>query len=235
MSVNVAIVDYGLGNLYSVKHACDYVGLSSGISSSRQEILFSDALILPGVGAFGDAMASLRRMDLIGPLREFAASGRIIMGICLGLQLLMSESHEFGRHDGLAMIDGEVIRFENPSVDGKRLKVPQVGWNRIFRTSRSVPGRSVEDGPADTWSDTPLAGLADGEHMYFVHSFYAKPTNMSVVLSTSMYGDIVFASSLLCGNIFATQFHPERSGPRGLQIYREFKSIVERSKNPSRR
>lgn len=223
-----AIVDYGLGNLFSVQRACEYVGLPAHITSSRDEVLQADAVILPGVGAFGDAMAALHRLDLVSPLQDIAASGKPLIGICLGLQLLMSESYEFGTHAGLNIIQGPVVRFENPVSASGTLKVPQIGWNRICKTRAQEPGQHNTDG--DEWSGSPLAGLPDGEFMYFVHSFYAQPDELDVVLSTSRYGHITFCSSLKKGNVFASQFHPERSGSRGLDIYRNIAALIHNQK-----
>lgn len=209
----VIIVDYGLGNLYSVHHACTHVGLRAVISSDPTEIRGANALILPGVGAFADAMATLNRLDLAGAIREFVESGRPLVGICLGLQLLMSESEEFGRHDGLGIIEGTVVRLSNPRRDGRPLKVPQVGWNGIHR-------RPTNTEDPDPWDATVLDGLSDGEPMYFVHSYVVKPADPAMSLSISTYGDVEFTSSVLARNVTACQFHPERSGPKGLVVYR---------------
>lgn len=208
---NVAIVDYGVGNLFSVKHACNSVGIQAGITSHKQEILSADAVILPGVGAFGNAIESLRKLDLIHVLKDVATSSKPFVGICLGMHLLMDESEEFGSHQGLGIIKGSVIRFDNPvDVSEKRLKVPHVGWGRIHRNI-DIRGNS--------WKSSMLEGLSDGEFMYFVHSFYVKPENSNIVLSNTQYGNIEFCSSLQSRNIFACQFHPERSGLQGLKIY----------------
>lgn len=210
----VVILDYGLGNLYSIKQACSQVGLNARITSARQDILQADAVILPGVGAFGDAMTNLRKLDLISVLQDVAASGKILMGICLGMQLLMSESLEFGHHRGLGLVPGQVVPFDNPREGEQQLKVPQIGWNRIQKTI-------VRDDIAnDSWITTLLEGIEDGEYMYFVHSFIVQPTDSRVVLSASTYGHIRFCSSLNDRNIFACQFHPERSGLPGLTVYR---------------
>lgn len=218
----VAIVDYGMGNLFSVKHACDSVGMQADITSSKKEVSSADAVILPGVGAFGDAMATLRRLDLISVLQEVATSSKPFVGICLGMQLLMDRSYEFGHHQGLGIIKGSVIRFDNTTeTSGKLLKVPQVGWNRIYKVNK--------DSKDDSWINTMLEGLGDGEFMYFVHSFYVKPENLNLVLSTSQYGDIEFCSSMCNRNIFVCQFHPERSGPKGLRIYRNLKSFIKKT------
>lgn len=211
--LQVAIVDHSLGNLYSVKHACAHVGLQAEITSSKTAIANARAVILPGVGAYGDAMATLRRLDLISVLRDIAASDKPLIGICLGIQLLMTESYEFGRHQGLGIIDGPVIRFDHPIEHERALKVPQIGWNRIAGTGRS-------------WADTLIAGVAEREYMYFVHSFIAQPQDPGVMLSTSCYGNIEFCSSLQRGNVFACQFHPERSGAQGLKVYRNLARLI---------
>ena len=214
---HVAIVDYGLGNLFSVAQACRAVGLTATITHDRSIIERADAVILPGVGAFGDAMQTLRRLDLVGVLRDVPARDTPLIGICLGVQLLMTESREFGRHQGLNLISGEVIPLNNPHEGGRRLKVPQVGWNRIHACR----------GATADWSGTPLEGLHDGEFMYFVHSFVVVPEERSVVLSTSMYGDVEFCSSVTAGPIFACQFHPERSGRRGLLVYDNLRAMID--------
>lgn len=213
----VAIVDFGLGNLHSVHRACARAGLDAHVTQSRDEVLAADAVLLPGVGAFGDAMANLRRADLIGPLRQVHHSGKPLVGICLGLQLLMSESEEFGAHEGLNLIEGRVVRFAGPQGrDGRTLKIPQVGWNRIHAPA-SEPG---------SWSGTPLSGLGEGTFMYFVHSYYVRPERPSVALSVTRYGDIEFVSSVRSGNTIAFQFHPEKSGPDGLRIYQQIADFV---------
>lgn len=216
--LKVAIVDYGLGNLFSVKHACEHVGMHALVSSTKSDLLTADAVILPGVGAFGDAMENLKRLDLISPLKDIATSGKPLIGICLGLQLFMTESYEFGRHKGLGLIEGVVTRFENPIGPTGSLKVPQIGWNSIYP--------SFSQGNSNFWQDTPLTGLQAGEFMYFVHSYYVKPEESEVVLSTTRYGNIDFCSSLHRGNLFASQFHPERSGPAGMQIYRQLTAFI---------
>ena len=217
-SQTIAIVDYGgTGNLFSVKHACENVGLTAIITSKRETILSADAVILPGVGAFGDAMRSLTRLDLIHPLKELAASATPLIGICLGFQLLMEESSEFGIHQGLGIVTGSVLPFEKSN---SRFKVPHVGWNRIHKT----------EGAENRWSVSPLSGVRSDEYMYFVHSYVALPENTSLVTSVSHYGENEFCSSLSMGNIFASQFHPERSGLDGLRVYRNLAEAVATSK-----
>ena len=221
-SVKAAIVDYGMGNLFSVKHACEYTGMKANITSIPKEIMDADIVILPGVGAYGDAMRALKKLDLISPLREVVSAGIFLFGICLGMQLLMTESHEFGRHSGLGIIAGPVVRFENPAESLKTLKVPQVGWNRISNKNGLHEYNS-------SWANSPLEGLSNGEYMYFVHSYYPRPEDPAVILSVTSYGQVEFCSSLWYKNIFASQFHPERSGPKGLQIYKNIVSLVTRN------
>ena len=223
--VQVAIVDYGMGNLYSVKHACEHVGLSAVITSSADEILAADAVVLPGVGAYRDAIETLRRLDLVPVIRDVAASPKLLVGICLGMQLMMSESEEYGRHEGLGIVPGRVLKLAETDA-GVRVKVPQIGWNAICRPKDGLDTR-------DPWQDGLLDGVVDGEPMYFVHSYYVKPDHDDVVLSTSAYGSESFCSSLSLGNVVACQFHPERSGPAGLRIYRNLAQLIlsERKEN----
>jgi glutamine amidotransferase len=207
-----AIVDYGLGNLRSIEQACLHAGLEPVITSDRRAILAADAVVLPGMGAFGDAMATLRRLDLVGVMRDVAASPTPLIGVCLGVQLLMTESCEFGRHAGLDIVPGEVVRIDSPREGERRLKVPQIGWNRI------TPARSggAEDGG---WGHALLDGVAPGEYMYFVHSYVVRPADPTLVVATTTYGGFEFCSCLGRDNVFACQFHPERSGRSGLRIY----------------
>jgi len=205
----VAIIDYGVGNLFSVARALEVAGVESVITSAPSEVEAADGVVLPGVGAFGNAMASLRQGGLADSLQRCAASGRPVFGVYLGLQLLMEESSEFGRHAGLGLIAGAVIPFDTPSVPPFALKVPQVGWNEIWSAGRD-------------WSKTPLRRLADGTFMYFVHSYYVVPAQKTVVLATSHYGRTEFCSVIQSSNIFGCQFHPERSSQDGVGIYQEW-------------
>jgi len=224
-SSEVAIVDYGMGNLFSVGQACERAGLRTVVASSTQEILAADAVILPGVGAFGDAMETLTRLDLVSCLRDIAASPKPLVGICLGMQLLMTESHEFGSHRGLGIIEGEVVNLK-VSVEGTRvLKVPQVGWNQIDAMGSDGHENNTEVSN-EPWESPLLEGLSDGEYMYFVHSYYPDPVDARTVVSTTRYGDIEFCSSLHLGSVFACQYHPERSGPAGLRIYQNLAALI---------
>jgi glutamine amidotransferase len=217
----VAIVDYGLGNLFSVVQACEWVGLQARITASPQAIASASAVILPGVGAFGDAMAALTRLDLVSVLRDVAASTTPLVGVCLGLQLLMRESQEFGVHRGLGVIDGDVVRLEEGREGVGRLKIPHVGWNGI-----SGAGRVGARDHTPAWVGSLLEGLPDGVFMYFVHSFYPRPSNPEAVLCRTAYGPFGFVSGIRRGNVIGLQFHPERSGPAGLRIYRNLASLI---------
>jgi len=219
LNPKVAIVDYGMGNLFSVKHAFEHVGMPAFVTSSKEDVLNADAVVLPGVGAFGDAMCALGDLDLVGPLRDVAASETMLVGICLGMQLLMTESHEFGTHRGLGVFDGPVVRLDPLSDAGHSLKVPHVGWNRIYASD----GLHRNDVGLEA---SPLNGVADGEFMYFVHSYYPVPEDLGVVTSFSRYGDVEFSSSIWRDNVFGCQFHPERSGPQGLNVYRNLASMM---------
>lgn len=203
--VRTAIVDYGMGNLFSVKRACEHEGMDATITSRGDDLLASEVVILPGVGAFGDAMETLRRLGLVALLREIAESDRWLVGICLGMQLFMQESREFGRHEGLGIIPGDVVQLPN-GAPPQAVKVPQVGWNRAHA--------------ARPWAGTWLDGMTDGAYLYFVHSFYVRPADPEVVLATTRYGPTTFCSVLQRRRVVACQAHPERSGPAGLRLYR---------------
>lgn len=214
----VAIVDYGLGNLFSVKHACLKVNLRAEITSSEEDIETADAVILPGVGAFQKAMNSLGELGLVDTLKNVPESGRPLVGICLGIQLMMEKSYEFGEYEGLGLVDGDVVRFEQPSENRRELPVPQVGWNNIQRSSDG--GSAVQESPI-------LDGINDDSFLYFVHSYYVRPEDESVITSTSRYGDIEFCSSLRKDNVFGFQFHPEKSGTVGLSMYENLNKYLQ--------
>lgn len=220
----VAIVDYGVGNLFSVQSACEAVDLDASLETEPSAILAADAVIVPGVGAFGEAMAMLHRLRLVAPLREVAARGTPLVGICLGLQLFMTESREFGTHEGLGIFEGTVVRFPPPRLGNRPLKVPQVGWNRILApTGGPTSGAAVRP-----WTVWPLDGIPVGASMYFVHSYIVQPAESSIICTITTYGDVTFCSSVHRENIFACQFHPERSGPLGIMIYRNIAAHIAR-------
>lgn len=216
----VAIVDFGMGNLFSVQKALETVGLDATITNDPEVVEAARAVVLPGMGAFGDAMADLSAHGLVEPLRALKESGKPFLGVCLGLQLMLERSLEFGEHPGLGLVPGSVVRFENPVEDGVALKVPQVGWNALHRPAGA---------PADHWANSPLEGAPEGTRGYFVHSYYAVPSDPSTVLAVSRYGQIEFPAALRSGNLFGCQFHPEKSGHRGLDMYRNFAKAIPRA------
>jgi glutamine amidotransferase len=190
----LTIVDYGSGNLRSVQKAVEKCGVAATITSDPDFVSKAERIILPGVGAFGDAMRALRDRGLVKPLQEHARADRPFLGICMGLQLLFETGYEGGTHEGLGILAGDVVRFDLP----QGMKVPHMGWN----TTR-WPG------------DWQPAG--DGEHFYFVHSYYARPTEATIVAAVTDYGGD-FCAAVRRGNLYATQFHPEKSQAAGLRL-----------------
>lgn len=213
----VGIIDYKMGNLFSVHHACLFVGLEPTITSDRKMIKDFDALILPGVGAFGEAMQNLSNLDLIDPIRSFIRSGKPFLGVCLGMQLLFNQSEEFGIYKGLDIIPGNVTRFPNVNSQGSPVRVPQIGWNQIF------PSQGNRE---DAWKHTPMDGIASGEFVYFVHSYFAVPALREDILTMTTYEGITYCSSIMHGNVIATQFHPEKSAHKGLIIYQNWANAI---------
>lgn len=205
----VVIIDYNAGNLFSVEHACLQVGLNAVVSSDKKVLEAAKAIILPGVGAFNDAMNNLKKLDLISPLKDKVESGTPLLGVCLGLQLLFTESEEFGHHKGLDLVEGSILKFPN-QIHGNNIKVPQIGWNKIYFKDRS------------NWDKSPLEGIPEEEFMYFVHSYYANPSNKSEITTLTEYEGLEYCSSILKNNIFATQFHPEKSAKWGIEIYKSW-------------
>tara|TARA_B110000879_G_C11075918_1_gene472715 strand:- start:557 stop:1204 length:648 start_codon:yes stop_codon:yes gene_type:complete len=205
----IIIIDYNLGNLFSVQHACTSLGLDAQISQNIDDIINAEAIILPGVGAFNEAMNNLERLNLIAPILEHVNAEKPFFGICLGLQLLFTESEEFGTRKGLNLIPGEVLKFPK-EVNNKKLIVPQIGWNTISPLENK------------DFDNTPLENIKVGEFTYFVHSYYVSPDNQKDTLSVTNYEGHIYCSSIIKKNIFATQFHPEKSGVEGLKIYKNW-------------
>ncbi len=202
----IAIIDYGMGNLRSVQKGFERVGFPAEVTTDPSVILAADKVVLPGVGAFRDCIHNLEQGGFIEPILKIIAEGRPFLGICLGLQLLFSESEEFGLHKGLGVIPGRVVRFpEGMTEAGEKLPVPHMGWNQILLKAAS-----------------PLyENIADGSNVYFVHSFYVKPDDPAVVSATCSYG-IDFCAAIQRDNVMATQFHPEKSQAIGLQMLKNF-------------
>ena len=204
----VIIIDYKLGNLFSVNQACKTLGITSIVSSKKSDLYTADGIILPGVGAFNEAMDNLKRLDLINAIKEKVSEGTPIFGICLGLQLLFDKSEEFGNFDGLSLVSGKIKKFPNIFLN-KKLKVPHVSWNNLDLNEEVV-------------NTSPLKLLNNKDYMYFIHSYYVVPVNKNIILSTTNYSGITFCSSIHNNNIFATQFHPEKSADKGLEIYNQW-------------
>jgi glutamine amidotransferase len=210
MTLRVHVVDYGIGNLYSVSRAVEKAGGEVCLTDNHAEIVAADRLILPGVGAFRDGMAGLSNRGLDQAVRSFAASGRPLLGICLGMQMLASESVEFGTNRGLGLIPGRVVPIPSHGVDGAPHKIPFIGW------------AALEPTRADGFAGTPLSEVGEGEAIYLVHSFHLEPENESNLLAVYRYDDVPVVAAVARDNILGCQFHPEKSGPTGLGILRKF-------------
>ncbi|MBF0358029.1 MAG: imidazole glycerol phosphate synthase subunit HisH [Magnetococcales bacterium] len=205
----ITVIDYGSGNLRSVAKALESVGGQVTVSQSPAAIIDADRVVLPGVGAFADCYRNLQESGLLEPTLEHIRAGKPFLGICVGMQLLFSEGHEFGVHKGLDLISGHVGGFKtdmaDPEQPGMNLKVPHMGWNRVAQKQ-----------------EHPLwAGIPDNSHFYFVHSFHAQPKESQLIAGSSSYG-IEFCAAIAQDNIFATQFHPEKSQKNGLTLLKNF-------------
>jgi glutamine amidotransferase len=206
----IAIIDYGMGNLRSVQKGFEHTGHEAVVTGDAKTILNADKVVLPGVGAFSDCMKNLEQYGLIDAVRTSINSGKPFLGICLGLQLLFTESEEFGLSKGLNIIKGRVVRFKGPAFDTPNselgtLKVPHMGWNSLSFKRRPL-----------AFADVP-----ENSHVYFVHSFHVVPEDKGVIATTTPYG-IDFVSSIWKDNILAVQFHPEKSQQVGLSILKRF-------------
>ena len=212
MTKKTCIIDYKLGNLFSVNQELKNIGHEVVISSNPKDIHSCHAIVLPGVGAFGEGMKNLDNLNLIQPILDAIRSGKPFLGICLGLQLLFSESEEFGTTNGLGVIKGNVKRFNKVNPFGIPRKVPQIAWNQIF-----IPS-------GKNWNNTVLENIDEGTYMYFVHSYFVEPID-PVELSVTNYDGQEYISSILKDNVFACQFHPEKSADEGLKIYRNWTEL----------
>lgn len=205
----IAIIDYGMGNLRSVQKGFEKIGAEALVTADPADLLTADRVVLPGVGAFRDCIHNLEQGGFVEPILKVVASGKPFLGICLGLQLLFSESEEFGLHKGLGVIPGRVTRFPEGMVEaGEKLPVPHMGWNQI-----SIKG------------EQPLfQGIANGSNLYFVHSYFVTPQDPAVIAATCNYG-VEFCAAIRKDNVMATQFHPEKSQAIGLQMLKNFAEI----------
>ena len=202
----IAIIDYGMGNLRSVQKGFEKVGFEAVVTADPNVVLEAERVVLPGVGAFGDCMRNLEQGGFVEPILKVIQDGRPFLGICVGMQMLLTDSTEFGLTRGLDIIPGHVLRFpDNMVVNGERLKVPHMGWNQLaIKTAAPI-----------------FKGIDDGVNVYFVHSYYEMPDDKAAVAATSEYG-LTFCAALWKDNIVATQFHPEKSQETGLRILKNF-------------
>ncbi|HEV8715635.1 MAG TPA: imidazole glycerol phosphate synthase subunit HisH [Candidatus Binatia bacterium] len=209
--IMIAIIDYGMGNLRSVQKGFEKMGYAAEVTRDARHIEAAAGVVLPGVGAFGACMAGLAECGLVDTVYRIVAQGTPLLGICVGMQILFSESVEFGRVRGLDILKGRVVRFGPTMLDGG--KVPHMGWNQLHIRRRAPH----------------LDGIADGAATYFVHSYYPVPDDLGTIATTTDYGGTEFVSSVWWRNIFATQFHPEKSQAIGLRILGNFGRLVTRT------
>lgn len=207
----VAIIDYGVGNLFSVNKAFTRIGVDSFITSKPSEILASTRVVLPGVGAFGNGIRKLVEADLVSVVKEFASSGKPLLGICLGAQLLLESSQEFGITSGLGIIKGEVVEIPKESSTQDSIRVPHIGWNNLIYSGGTASTRG-----------TILESIPEKSMAYFVHSYMLSPEDSGHRLADVDYQGIIISAVIKCNNVSGTQFHPEKSGEIGLQILRNF-------------
>ncbi len=202
----IVIIDYGVGNLHSIKSALDYLKIENKVSKDIDEILNADGLILPGVGAFGDAMENLTNTGLIPTIRKFVESGKKLLGICLGAQLLYEKSFELGEYEGLGFIKGEVVPFKG--LIDKELKIPHMGWNELIFNK----------------NDKILKYIKEKEQVYYVHSYFIKSEGTEIIASSEY--DINVPGIVCYKNIYGMQFHPEKSGVTGLNLLKAFGELI---------
>lgn len=207
----VVVIDYGVGNLLSVQRGLEHCGARVVVTAAPETILAASRVVLPGVGAFGNAMQALHELNLVGVLRELANREASLLGICLGMQLLLDESEEFGNSAGLGLIPGKVIPVPTHTTGGEVHKVPHIGWSALRPANTSV-----------TWGGTPLGGIREGDAAYFVHSFMAAPTAPENRIADCLYGGHRIPAVIARARITGCQFHPEKSGEVGLAILRRF-------------
>ncbi len=211
MAAKVVVIDYDRGNLFSVARALEHCGGEVEVTSAPAKIMDADRLVLPGVGAFGDAMNELQKRELVEHIEAFAAGGRPFLGICVGMQLMFDSSEEFGLNEGLGLIPGCVRTVPNQGSDGKPHKVPHIGWSELSPASAT-----------QTWDGTILEELPPPAYCYFVHSFAAEPADETHRLADCHYNGQRLAAAVRRENLWGCQFHPEKSGETGLHILRNF-------------
>ena len=215
--MEVTVIDYGLSNLLSVQHAFARFGAETLLTSDPAEVLRADALVLPGVGAFRDGMAGLEKLGLIEPIRQKAAAGTPLLGICLGMQMLFDESDEFGRHRGLGLIPGRVERIPGVDTDGAPQRVPHVGWAPVLPPQKR----------GGSFRGTVFEDIPPGGELYFVHSYEAKPAYDAHRLADTVYGGRRLCAAAQKGSVIGCQFHPEKSGKLGLSVIHRYLILCE--------
>lgn len=213
--MKISIIDYDIGNVKSIINAFIKIGIEPILTNDRETIISSDGLILPGVGAFAHGMENLKKYELIETINDFVETKKPFMGICLGMQMLMEESEEFGINKGLGLIEGKVIKL--PVKDSSKEKLPHISWNEIQKNIN--------------WKNTILKDIEENSDMYFVHSFIVSPKNDENILALTEYSDYKFCSSVKKDNIYGCQFHPEKSGKIGLKIMKNFVDLCKERKN----
>ncbi|MFZ5875365.1 MAG: imidazole glycerol phosphate synthase subunit HisH [Nitrospirota bacterium] len=211
MSIDVAIIDYGVGNLFSVRRAFEYCGAKVLVSDDPRALLDAPRIVLPGVGAFADGMRGLMERGLNHVAAEFAVSGKPFLGICLGMQMLASASEEFGEHKGLGIVPGRVAPIPATTIDGRSHKIPHIGWAALTRPPR-----------LSGWAGSILDGIQPGEAVYLVHSFAVRPDDDAHRLADYHYDGRVITAAIRKDNVYGTQFHPEKSAAVGLRLLRQF-------------
>ena len=207
----IAVIDYGMGNLRSVQKSLEFVGAKVIVTHDPDLILHANSVVLPGVGAFKDCMANLKKLKLIDPIRKFIDGGKPFLGISLGLQVLFEESEEYGPVAGLGILPGKVVKFPGGSSEtknGRPIKIPHMGWNQI-KVKKNVP---------------LFGGVGDAPYFYFVHSYYVVPEDQNMIATVTNYG-VEFVSGIQHKNIYAFQFHPEKSQTLGLSILERFSNL----------
>lgn len=212
-TLKVAVIDYGMGNLLSVCRGLEHCGATVTATADPDAILSASRVVLPGVGAFSDGVAGLRRRGLDVVVREVAARGILLLGICLGMQMLLDESEEFGTTTGLGLIPGRVVPVPSTTIDGHPQKIPHIGWNALV-----LPAKR------DNWEGTLLHENTPGEAVYFVHSFMADPADSNHRIADSLYGGVRVSAAIGRDNVSGCQFHPEKSGEVGLRVLKRFLS-----------
>lgn len=208
--MNVTLIDYGIGNIFSVSRALEHCGAQVTLSDDPDVIAASPRIVLPGVGAFFDGMSGLRERGLVEPIRQYALSGRPLLGICLGMQMLVTSSEEFGNHGGLGLIPGRAVAIPTIATNGHPLKVPNIGWTPI------VPAEHAD------WSKSIFANTEPETSVYLVHSYHVVPEAPDAVVATSEYGGHVITTAISQGTVHGVQFHPEKSGEDGLRMLETF-------------